>query len=96
VNLLLALRRHPEPEDHEERTEDVDDPVEPLDEHGAHDDHRAALDESAEDAPEQHAVLVERRDLEVREDQEEHEQVVDAERFLHEIAGGELERGWRP
>src|SRR6266542_1311116 len=52
--------------------------------------------ERTEDAPEEDAVLVPRRDGEPGEDQHEDEDVVDRERLLDEVAGEELEPGLRP
>ena len=53
----------------------------------------AAEDEGAEDAEEEHPVLVGRRHPEVAEHHDEHEDVVDRERVLDDVAGEELERG---
>ena len=55
-------------------------------------DHDGAHDQRAENAPEQHLVLVLRRHREVREQQREHEDVVHAQRFLDQVAGEELQR----
>ena len=59
---------------------------------GADADHRAAHHQRAEDAPEQHAVLVDRRHREVTEDHRDDEDVVDAERLLDDVAGEVLQR----
>ena len=69
------------------RAEDVDDPVERLEQRRAGDDEDRAHDERAEDPPEQHAVLVGLRHREVREDHEEDEDVVDRQRLLDQVAG---------
>ena len=42
----------------QEGAEEVDDPVEPLEQRGARQDHGRAHDQRAEDAPEEHPVLV--------------------------------------
>ena len=54
-------------------------------------DHPTAHDESAEDAPEEDAVVVRRGDAEVAEDQDEDEDVVDREGQLDDVAGEEFE-----
>ena len=55
-------------------------------------DHDRPHDERAEDAPEQHLVLVLRRHREVGEQQREDEDVVHAQRLLDEVTGEELQR----
>jgi hypothetical protein len=55
-------------------------------------DHDGAHDQRAEDAPEQHLVLIQRWHGEIREQQREDEDVVHAQRFLDEIASEELDR----
>ena len=76
----------------QERAEHDHDPV-VLHQHGAERDEQRAEDQRAEDAVEQHAVLVPGRHREVREHRDEHEDVVDGERLLDDVAGEELERG---
>ena len=71
----------------QERAEDVDDPVELLEQHGTEGDEDRAEDERSEDAEEEHAVLQLPRDGEVGEDHGEDEDVVDRERLLDEEAG---------
>lgn len=55
-------------------------------------DHRTAHEKSAEDAPEQQAVLVERRHREEAEDHRDHEDVVHAGGLLDDVAGQVLLR----
>src|SRR5450755_583125 len=78
---------------HEECAEDVDDPVESLDEAYAGRDENCAHDERAQDSPEQHFVLMDRRHLEETKNQQEDEKVVNAERELDDVSGNELQRG---
>ena len=59
------------------------------DEHRADADEQAAHHQRAEDSVEQHAVLADLRNAEVLEDQNDDEDVVDAERFLDDVAGEE-------
>ena len=58
----------------------------------ADEDENRAHHDRADDAPEQHAVLVARRDLEVGEDEDEDEDVVHAQAELDEVAGEKLLR----
>ena len=73
----------------EECSEDRQQPGEALDGGDAGDDENRAHGHGADDAPEQDAVLKVIRNLEVREDQDEDEQVVDRKGELQDIAGGE-------
>ena len=70
--------------------------MEARDQRRADADHHAAHHQRAEDAPEQHAVLVDRRHREEAEDHRDDEDVVDAERFLDDVAGEVLDGGARP
>ena len=80
------------PGEHQERAEHVQDPVEPVDEGHAGEDEHQPQHQRAEDAPEQHPVLVLARHDEVAEDQRPHEDVVDAEALLDQVAGVVLAR----
>ena len=92
MNLLLALHDHLDAGEDQEAAEHVDDPRELGDKRRARYDHDGPHDQRAEDAPEQHLVLIQRRHGEIGEQQREHEHVVHAQRFLDEIAGEELQR----
>src|SRR6185436_974789 len=70
--------------------------VELRDECRARQDEDRPHHERPHDAPEEHAVLQRGRHLEVREDDQEHEHVVDGERFLDQVTRRELERALRP
>src|SRR5690606_11388903 len=61
------------------------------DELHAHQDHHATQDDRAEDAPEEHAVLVEAGHPEGREDHRDHEEVVDRKTLLDQVAGEEVD-----
>jgi hypothetical protein len=76
----------------QERAEDVEHPVELLDQRHAGEDEDRTHDQCTEDAPEQHPVLIPRRHLEVAEDQRPDEDVVDAEALLDEVARDVLAR----
>ena len=74
----------------EKGAEDVEHPVKARDDAHSDQNKDRAHDDRADDAPEEHAVLVFRRDLEVGEDQNEDEDVVDAQAEFDEIAGEKL------
>ena len=77
----------------QERAEDVEDPLEALDERHAGEDEDAAQDERAEDAPEQDPELVLAGHGEEREDHRPHEHVVDRQALLDEEPGVVLAAG---
>src|SRR5262249_38295987 len=89
---LLARDEDVEAGGWEERAEGVRRPVEGVEELAAGEDERRPEHERAEDAPGEHAVLALERHAKRREDHDEDEDVVDRERLLDEVAGGELER----
>jgi hypothetical protein len=88
---VLAVAQHPERRDDQDRAEHVEHPVEVVQQRRAGRDHHAAQHDRADDAPEQHAVLELRRDLQVTEDHRDHENVVDRQRPLEHVAGDELQ-----
>ena len=58
----------------------------------SHDDHDRAQEERPEDADHQHALLECGRHAEIGEQHQEHEDVVDCQRLLDQIAGPEFQR----
>ncbi|KAG1084833.1 hypothetical protein G6F40_014372 [Rhizopus arrhizus] len=70
-----------------ERAEQVQQPAEITDQRSAQADHDGAQHDHAQDAPEQHAVLVLARNREEAEDQRDHEDVVHRQRLLDHEAG---------
>ena len=93
VHLLVAVGEHLPPREHQERAEQVQDPGEVVDEHRAAGDEDRPEYQGTEYAVEQHAVLVLPGDGEVGEDQREHEDVVDRQRLLDQVAGVVLAAG---
>jgi hypothetical protein len=77
----------------QQRAEDIDDPVERVNQRRSERDHDAAHDQGAQNAPIEHAMLEVFRDSEISEHDREHEHVVDAERFLDEVRHEEFQRG---
>ena len=74
----------------QERPEQIENPCKSLDENDAYTDHHTAHHESAQNSPEQQAMLVACVDTKELEDQQKEENVVYAERFLNEVAGEKL------
>ena len=75
--------------ENEKRAEDIKHPVKLADERHAGGDHRAAHHQRAENAPEQEPVLEFRRHAEPGEDERDDQDVVERERKLDDVAGGE-------
>src|SRR6185503_15735439 len=93
MDLSLLLEEQLDAAVNQEGAEDVDNPVKPLDEsHAGHDEH-GAHDEGSQNSPEQDLVLMDGGHMEEAENQQEHEEVIDAERKLDDVSGDKLERG---
>ena len=90
LDVGLPLGCHANSRNHQERAEHIDEPLEPLEEQPTGADHRPPQRQRAEDAPEEHAVLIGGRDAKVVEDEDEDEDVVYRECELDQIAGQEL------
>ena len=67
-------------------------PLVTLDQLGPEEHEREPHDHGAEDAPEEHAILILQRHAEVGEHHREHEDVVHRQRPLDEVAGQKLDR----
>src|SRR5690606_35669977 len=79
LEVVLIVAEHHQARIDQERAEDVDDPVEALDELSPREDHYHSQDEGSHDAPKENAVLKLLWNLEETEDQQEDEQVIDRE-----------------
>jgi hypothetical protein len=91
MDLGVAVGQEPYAGDDQEATKNVDYPVEALEQCRAGHDEGSPHHEGPENPPEQHPVLIGRGDGKEREDDEEHEDVVDRQRLLDEVAGKELQ-----
>ncbi|MNJ55800.1 hypothetical protein D3C77_513180 [compost metagenome] len=88
---LFAGEQHLYSGNQQEGTEHIEDPGELLDQGAAYADHDRAQHHHAEDAPEQHPVLVEAGDGEVAEDHRHDEDIVHGQRLLDQEPGVELQ-----
>ena len=86
VGFAIGGDQHLDARHDQEYRKHIEHPLEPMDEGGADADHYGAHDDDAEDAVEQHAMLVLRWDREVAEDHRHDEDVVDGKRLLDEPA----------
>ena len=95
-NVVVAQHQHTRSREQQHRTENVHDPVEPLDDGYAAEDHRAAQDNRPKNSPEQYPVLLGQRHLEMCEHHRDYEDVVDGQRLFHQVTGKKLDGCFRP
>ena len=86
---MLGEPRHLDAGDDQEGAEDVEQPVELADQPAAREDHDRAQHDRADDAVQQYAALQFQRHREEAEDHHPHEDVVDRQRLLDQVAGDE-------
>jgi hypothetical protein len=82
--------------DQKEKTEEVQNEMEPPHQSDAEQNHGATHDESANNSPNQYAMLCTRWNPEMREDEHEHKNVVHAQGVLDEVSGEKIEPVVRP
>src|SRR6266404_1195829 len=75
----MLSKQHSQCSEEEEQAKEIENEMKPLHQCDATDDHNSAHDKRAEDSPDQDAMLCPRRDAEMRENQYEHKDVIDAE-----------------
>ena len=76
LDVEFFLLEHLDAGVNQEGTEDVNDPVEAIDESRANEDHRQAHYQRTHHAPEEDAMLVLGRHLEIGKDQEKNEEII--------------------
>src|SRR2546423_505443 len=76
IDFSVFLKEHFDAGVNQEGSENENDPMEPMDQFSAYQDHHYAHDQRSQHAPKQYAVLVLGRDFEVRKDQDKDEEVV--------------------
>src|SRR4029078_1085206 len=87
LEIIVVFAEHAQACVNEEHAEYVYDPMKPVHELGAGKDHYHAHKERAQYSPEQNAVLVFLRHLEIGKYQQKYKEVVDRQRQFYEIAG---------
>src|SRR6266478_7567094 len=92
MDFRFALPQQLESRIDEQSAECVGDPTEAVDQAHARHDEYSSHEERPENSPEQNLVLVLVGHLEIAEDDQKHEQVVDAKRQFDYVAGYELQR----
>jgi len=86
VSVVRLHHQHLHAGEDKKTSEDVDDPGELLNHGGPDGDHDPAHEEGADNAPEQHPVLVDRWNRQEPEDHADDKDVVHGQRFLDQIA----------
>ena len=90
-NIRLLLSGHSEPGEYQEGAEEIDEPVKLFDQRRAQAYHGPAHDQRPQYPPKENAMLVFGGNSEVRENKNEDEDIVYAQRFLNEISGEKLQ-----
>ena len=72
-------QRHPDTADNQERAEQIEAPVDALDQRDAGRDHRGTHDHRTRDSPIQYAMLIRDRNAKVRKNQRDEKEIVQAE-----------------
>jgi hypothetical protein len=93
MHLVLVVAEHPHGGDQEEGPEHQQQPLEPLEQGDTREDEGEPQHQGAEDTPEQHPELELLGDREVAHDERPHEDVVDAQALLDQVARDVLARG---
>src|SRR5882672_1739639 len=96
IDLMLAGKSKTNPAIDQERTEQIENPVEALDEADASQDEDTAHEERTEDSPKQNAALVLLRNGKVPEYHEKDEEIVHTEGEFEYIACDEFKRDLSP
>ena len=86
VHLVIAGEQHLDRRDQQKQAEHVSHPVETVNQLHSDADHHAPHHQRTEDSPQQHAMLIGCRDLEVSQHQRNHEDVIDAQRLFENVA----------
>src|SRR4030095_9844622 len=87
----IFAEKHARCGNQQEKTEDVQNEMKPLHQSDAEQDHGAAHDQSANNSPDQYAMLCAGWNPEMREDEHEHKNVVHAQGVLDQVAGKKIE-----
>src|SRR5438128_11462581 len=92
MDLFIFLHGHFDAGHNEQGAEDIEDPVQPLEQRNASKNEHGPYHQCTKNPPEEDCVLVARWHLEIREDQHEDKDVIDTERLFDQVAGEEFER----
>ena len=87
---MICGKQHLHAREDQERAEEVEDPGEFGHQSSAKADHQPAQQDHADDAPEQHPVLIDTRHGKIGEDQGYDEDIVERQRLLDKEAGKEF------
>ena len=87
IGFLGVMANHLDAAIDQDDGENVDHPVEALDQGDSCEDQNRTHDQRSQDAPEKNPMLIHRRNTEILKNQGKDENVVDAQRYLNQVAG---------
>src|SRR6266567_444758 len=87
----MLSKQHSQRSEEEKQAKEIENEMKPLHQSDAADNHNSTHDKRAEDSPDQDAMLCQRRDAEMRENQYKHKDVIDAQRILDQVPGKKVE-----
>ena len=90
MHFYFLMKPHSYAREDQKGSKQVDNPMERLDECHTNSNERATHNERTQDAPVEHPVLVGRWHLEEGEEQQKDKDIINAERFLDQVAREEL------
>ena len=96
IGSKMFPKKHARCGDQQEKAKDIQNEMKPSHQSDTEQNHGAPHDESANDSPDQYAMLCAGGHPEMREDQHEHENVVHAQGVLDQVAGKKIDRMMRP
>ena len=89
---IAFAKSHANRGENQESAENIENKVKAIDERNAEPDHDAAHDQRANNSPNEHAMVRDRRHFEIAEDEDEDKDVIDAQRVFDQIPREEIER----
>ena len=93
---MLFLAKELETRDNQQHSKNIENPCKTFDQSDPAEDENRTHENGAHDSPKEDLVLVTAGNLEIREEQQEHEEVVHTQRQLHKVTGQKLHPGFAP
>jgi hypothetical protein len=91
IELMLVRPQHPECRIEEKDAENINDPVDLVDQGNPEKDHQGPENNSAQDSPKEDPVLIDGRDGKCRENHRDHKDIVNTQGKLDQIPGDILQ-----
>ena len=93
MNFGTLLAQQPDSAVHQQYPKQIHNPMKAPNEADAQQNKNRAHNQSPDNSPEEHFVLIFTGHAKIAEDQEKHEKIVDAQRKFDDVTGHELQRG---